>query len=183
MVGRVLRPAPEKSDALILDHAGAVFQHGFVDDEIVWALHGDDRAENRSHTSRKNAGCGGLTNCPECRAIRFPGRPCGVCGWRARPRAASVEIADGELGEVDRDRSVRLVAQDRLGFYRQLLWIAAERGYALGWAAHKFKEKFGGWPDPNCRGTTPIPPEDATRSWVRSRMIAYARAMQKVGAA
>jgi len=30
MVGRVLRPAPGKDHALVLDHAGNVFQHGFV---------------------------------------------------------------------------------------------------------------------------------------------------------
>ena len=31
MVGRVLRPAPGKDHALVLDHAGNVFQHGFVE--------------------------------------------------------------------------------------------------------------------------------------------------------
>jgi DNA repair protein RadD len=28
MVGRVLRPAPGKIDAIVLDHSGAVYQHG-----------------------------------------------------------------------------------------------------------------------------------------------------------
>ena len=32
MIGRVLRPAPGKEYALVLDHAGAVFQHGFVEE-------------------------------------------------------------------------------------------------------------------------------------------------------
>jgi len=30
MIGRVLRPAPGKTDAIVLDHSGAVFRHGFV---------------------------------------------------------------------------------------------------------------------------------------------------------
>jgi len=34
MTGRSLRPAPGKTDALILDHAGAVFEHGFPEDPI-----------------------------------------------------------------------------------------------------------------------------------------------------
>src|SRR5262249_3567685 len=29
MIGRVLRPAPGKTDAIIIDHAGAVHRHGF----------------------------------------------------------------------------------------------------------------------------------------------------------
>src|SRR6516162_8899478 len=52
MVGRVLRPAPGKADALILDHAGAVFEHGFVDEPVIWTLAEDKRAENISHTKR-----------------------------------------------------------------------------------------------------------------------------------
>ena len=34
MVGRVLRPAPGKTDAVVLDHSGAVFRHGFVEDPV-----------------------------------------------------------------------------------------------------------------------------------------------------
>jgi hypothetical protein len=34
MTGRSLRPAPGKTDALILDHAGAVFERGFPEDPI-----------------------------------------------------------------------------------------------------------------------------------------------------
>jgi DNA repair protein RadD len=62
-----------------------------------------------------------------------------------------------------------------------LLWIAREPGYARGWAAHKFREKFDAWPAD--RFVSPIEPDDAMRAWVRSRQIAYAKAMQKAGAA
>jgi DNA repair protein RadD len=34
IVGRVLRPAPGKTDAIILDHSGAVFQHGLPEDLV-----------------------------------------------------------------------------------------------------------------------------------------------------
>ncbi len=40
MVGRVLRPAPGKTNALVLDHAGAIFQHGFVEEPVNWTLSG-----------------------------------------------------------------------------------------------------------------------------------------------
>jgi hypothetical protein len=39
-VGRVLRPSPGKTDALILDHAGAVFEHGFVEEPTAQPIRG-----------------------------------------------------------------------------------------------------------------------------------------------
>jgi DNA repair protein RadD len=123
MVGRVLRPAPGKVDALILDHSGAVFQHGFPDDEIVWTLHEDRRAENKTQAARSHAHKPALTDCPECHAIRYEGKPCVCCGWTPRPKGVPVEVADGDLNEVRRDRSVIAnvnTADDKLRFYRQL---------------------------------------------------------------
>ena len=35
MVGRVLRPAPGKIDAIVLDHSGAVFRHGLPEDRVA----------------------------------------------------------------------------------------------------------------------------------------------------
>ena len=54
-------------------------------------------------------------------------------------------------------------------------FIADERGYKAGWVAYKFKEKFGSFP-PWGNTPAPIPPTPECRSWVRSRMIAFARA-------
>src|SRR5262249_1766952 len=77
MVGRVLRPAVGKTDALILDHAGAIFEHGFVEEPVNWTLAEDRRAENPVHSSRGLRRTPTLTTCPECTAVRFEGRPCG----------------------------------------------------------------------------------------------------------
>ena len=72
-------------------------------------------------------------------------------------------------------------ADDKARFYRQLLGFAKERGYKAGWAGHKFKEKFGTWPA--SRFAEPLAPDEAVRSWVRSRQIAYAKAMEKAKSA
>jgi hypothetical protein len=87
----------------------------------------------------------------------------------------------GELTAVDRNHRVVVVAKwsetERRRIHQMLTWIARERGYAPGWVAHKFKEKFGDWPP---RGPVdPIQPDDATRAWVRSRAIAWARGQQR----
>lgn len=180
MVGRVLRPAPGKTDALILDHAGAVFTHGFPDDPINWTLREDRRAENKAQAARVAGRAPSLTECPECRAVRFEGQNCTACGWQPRRKPVAFDIAEGQLGQVNRDRSVIAAEIDRRRFQAMLAYIGNERGYQPGWAAHKFKEKFGAWPA--SRYVEPIPPDDACRAWVRSRTIAYAKAMQKAGA-
>jgi DNA repair protein RadD len=184
MIGRVLRPVPGKADALVLDHAGAVFEHGFIEEPVKWTLLPGRRAENPVHAARTNYRAPALTTCPECSAVRFEGHPCPACKWRPTRKAEAVDVAEGELGLIDRSRVVKLPSRgpdDKLRFFRQLLYIANERGYQRGWAAHKFKEKFGDWPD--VRSAEPLPPDEAVRSWVRSRQIAYAKAMQKAGAA
>jgi superfamily II DNA or RNA helicase len=186
MTGRTLRPAAGKVNALVLDHAGAVFQHGFVDDPIDWALHEDRRAENKAHAARGTNGHPSLVDCPECHAIRFQGQPCPACGWRPRPKAVPVEVAEGELVAVGRDNhTARPPVADtmwdsaaRRKFYSELLWIERERQYRRGFAAHKYREKFNSWPDGMC-AVEPTLPSDAVLSWVRSRQIAYARAQDK----
>jgi superfamily II DNA or RNA helicase len=180
MVGRVLRIAPhvDKKDALILDHSGSVFMHGFPDDEIHWTLHQDQRAVNVAHAIRGEYHAPALTTCRECHAVRFEGKPCPVCGWHPVPKPRPVVVVDGELARVNRT-SRRIVADppsfaEREQFRAQLAWIALERGYKPGWIFHKYKERFGILPPFGV--IEPMSPDAATRAWVRSRMIAFARA-------
>jgi DNA repair protein RadD len=180
MIGRVLRPSDGKADALILDHSGAVFVHGFPDDEICWTLHEDKRAENKTHSARGEYGAPGLTTCPECSAVRFEGKPCPVCGWHPVAKPKPIVVADGELGEVGRDRSVaqsEWTLPERRAFYRQVMGYARLRQYKPGWAAHKFRERFGDFPPFAWNSDEPMQPSGAVASWIRSRQIAYARAM------
>lgn len=70
MVGRVLRPAPQKS-ALVIDHAGNYREHGPVTDPIAFSL--DDRPKRPRLPSTRT--------CPECYAIHpAPARSCPKCG-------------------------------------------------------------------------------------------------------
>lgn len=38
MAGRGLRPAPGKSNLILIDHSGAVYRHGLLEDPIEWTL-------------------------------------------------------------------------------------------------------------------------------------------------
>lgn len=174
MIGRVLRPAEGKTDAIVLDHSGAVFRHGFVEDEVCWTLDQDRRAESPDHESRKDGTTSRLKECPQCEAVMIAGEPCFNCGYMPAPRPRAVIFEDGELSEVGRDGRNGHNFYDQFEWLGMLTYIASERGYQRGWIAHKYKEKFGQWP---AWGATakPIPPTPEVRSWVRSRMIAYAK--------
>jgi len=162
---------------LVIDHAGAVYMHGFVEDEIAWTLDTDKRAVNKSQAARKHQHkAKSLTHCPECRAVRFEGDPCPVCGWQPRPPRVppKITIIDGQLGRLDHNREFQAIRQDRQRFFSGLLFYAEQRGYQPGWASHKFREKFGDWPNGLSREAAPPGPEQL--SWIRSRNIAYAKA-------
>jgi DNA repair protein RadD len=80
MIGRVLRPAPGKATAIVLDHSGAVFRHGLPEDRVNWALDPDDRASSPDHTARSRKVGGGLIECSQCTALRVGGQAMRVCG-------------------------------------------------------------------------------------------------------
>jgi DNA repair protein RadD len=179
MVGRVLRPAEDKTNALILDHSGAVFQHGLPEDDIAWTLHADRRALNPTHAARGKHRARSLVDCPQCGAVRLQGQPCTGCGWRAKPGAEAIEVAEGELGRVDTDRVARKkisTDSEKRRFYAELLAIVAERNGNPGRAKHLYREKFGDWPQYQ---VGPIEPRPETRSWFKSRQIAFAKRMAK----
>jgi DNA repair protein RadD len=176
MIGRVLRPADGKPDAIILDHSGAVYEHGLPEDPVEWTLDPERRATSPTHTARLTTNISKLIECSQCGALRLGGQPCPHCGFLPRRPPRDVFVADGELGLVTNGRA-RPAPNDpetRAHWHAMFAHIASERGYASGWIAHKYREKFGSFP---AWGSTPepIPPTPECRSWVRSRMIAYAR--------
>jgi DNA repair protein RadD len=174
MIGRVLRPADGKTDAIVLDHSGAVFRHGFVEDRVEWTLDPEKRATSPTHEQRGENYPSRLLECSQCSAVRVAGEPCPHCGFLPQRPPRPIVFVDGELAEVGRDRRSGLNNYNRDEWHGMLAWIADERGYQRGWIAHKYKEKFGTWP-PWGATPMPIPPSHEVRSWVRSRMIAYAK--------
>jgi DNA repair protein RadD len=181
MIGRVLRPSPGKTDAIVIDHAGAVLEHGFVEDPVTWTLDPDTRAESQVHKLRCEPNSASrVLDCSQCGALRIAGAPCPHCGFLPQRPPKPVAVADGDLGLV-KGGKVIAPQHDRAQWHAMLTAIGIERGYKPGWAAVNFKEKFGTWPP--FRTIEPIEPSAEVRSWVRSRMIAYAKRKEKENAA
>jgi superfamily II DNA or RNA helicase len=178
MIGRVLRPAPGKSNAIVLDHSGAVFRHGLPEDRVHWTLDPDSHAHSPVHQARLQRTAGRLIECSECSALRVSGARCPPCGFQPQRAAQFQPTTDGELGLVKGARAQASLYDpiERARWHGMLVTIAQQRGYKAGWAAANYREKFGQWP-PYGAIVQPLPPSPECLSWVRSRTIAYARAM------
>jgi DNA repair protein RadD len=177
MVGRVLRPDPAtgKTRALLLDHAGATWWHGFITDRMEWTLKVDKRAENMTEKARKAAE-EKLRECPQCKAVMIM-PPCVHCGWVPAPRCGEDrDYVDEDLGLVINGhvRRGEMTRDQQLQFYRELRGYAAMRGYKDGWAFRQCEQK-GFKPPWAWRDYPPLDPSPAVAAWARSRIIAFAK--------
>jgi hypothetical protein len=170
MIGRGLRPAEGKRDCLVLDHSGSVHRFGFAADARAWTLDGL-HALVRATRGTRDADEPTPITCPECRAVFSGTRTCPECGHTLRPRGRPVTTLPGELVEI----GTRAEDIDRRAFFAELRTIGDERRYKTGWAAVVFRERFGAWPPRDWNDDTKRAPSLATRRWVQSRMIAFAK--------
>ena len=106
-VGRVLRPAPGKAAAIILDHVGNVHRHGFPDDHRDWSL------DDRLRTSKGGPPAPSVRTCEACFAAFKPAPQCPVCGTYCALQARIIRQQAGELQELARE-AVRDRDRDRL---------------------------------------------------------------------
>ena len=133
------------------------------------------RTKRASSATRK-----GYSTAPPARlSIRLGGQPCPNCGWEPKRAGEFIATAEGELGVVQggRAKANEYGPEARQQWHAMLTGVAVERGYRPGWVAHKYREKFGDWPQHG--GVTPIKPSPEVLSWVRSRNIAWAKSSQR----
>jgi superfamily II DNA or RNA helicase len=132
-VGRVLRPAPGKAAAIVLDHVGNVHRHGWPDDCREWSL--EDRP-----TRARSAGEPALTvrTCPECFSAFKPAPICPACGAQSQPSPREIQQRDGELQELERKAVTRERRQART--LQDLIHVGQARGMKnpVGWAKHVY---------------------------------------------
>jgi DNA repair protein RadD len=179
MVGRVLRPSPGKSRALVHDHGGNLFRFGFPDDTRDYS----PCAEQRALAVQCCLSCGAMV-----RGWRADGT-CPMCG-----SLQALPAEEREEGEIKRGKDKRIVAGERLGRkeieeirnrflelgreltpeqadrvsratreqkaaeYLRLQRVREEKGFKQGFVSHCYREEFGCWPkftDAELRGVEP----------------------------
>lgn len=174
MVGRVLRPAPGKTHALLLDHSGSVERIGHPFDDLPLEL--CDGNPNKSGTRQERAKAEPKP-CPACKYVRAAGvHECPKCGF-APTRQSDIEVHDGELRKLDRKTRKPLKRETGQHVFSQLLAYARNKNWKDGWAFHAYKDFTGVEP----RGLSKVAakPTPEILGWIKHRSIASAKAREK----
>lgn len=143
MVGRALRPAPGKREAVILDHVGNAHRHGLPTDEREWNLAGRRRREGVSIPIKDCPLC--FCSCPSA------AQQCPDCGHlflseERDEQRRGLQQLEGELVEIvagahrpkprQQQRPRRRSPSAGCRTFEQLQQREQERGYKPSWAKH-----------------------------------------------
>ena len=166
MVGRVLRPKDGKDSATIIDHSGAVYEHGFIDDEFEWDLDPSKKIQEKKkrETNRESK----PITCEKCFTVYEKVRECPSCGTVFIRKGRALITGEGELSEVN--KATRKAKKKEYSTDQKKTWYAMLRGYALtrgykdGWAFYKYHDKFG--VAPPWSKTLTIKPNKECLSWI-----------------
>lgn len=184
MLGRVMRTAPGKTEALVLDHSAncARFWHEFNDlfENGVQELDDGKRKEKKKEEKKKDAE---PMKCPSCKHLHRPMHFCPACGHEY-PKKQAVQHVPGTLKE--------LIAG---GHHRELSreLFPQVAGYALtrreGEAARKmaqaiFKDMTGEFARVRWEDVKPVDPSPEVIGRIRHAQIKFkhSRARQAVAA-
>ena len=152
MVGRVLRPAPGKDHAIVIDLSGASHVHGLPTEDREYSL------EGRAIRAKLEP----LRNCPACgRTQPSANGTCEECGytWPA-PAPKPPRIWDLPLEEAvaqaqtPKERGIarwreKMAAQgegQRRAEWRRLKAVGKAKRFKPGWAKYQFRLRYGQWP-------------------------------------
>lgn len=145
-VGRVLRTAPGKTNAIILDHVGNTLRHGLPDQNRIWTLNGRKKGRGTGEQQEQRVN---VVTCSRCFAIYSPASSCPVCGnIEAQKEQKEIQQIDGELRELTAAAQKELIEAKKMedrqeiaqaNTLEELQEIAKKRGYHPNWARHIFK--------------------------------------------
>lgn len=178
-VGRVMRTFEGKTDALVIDHSGAVKENGFVDEDIPWSLDDSERVKDRKESQQKEHADPKEIKCSQCHAMFKAQRVCPACGFTAIPQGAPIPTHEAELQEIQRTArkdNREATWDEKHTFMAGLKAYAIEHGYKSGWAANKYRDRFGVYPnDARVRDVPPMQYDAPTRNWIKSQAIRYSK--------
>lgn len=145
MCGRGLRSAPGKTELIVLDHSGAVFTHGFPDEDVEWELNPEVSIHEKIKKQRERE-AGTVREpyqCPSCSAA-YRGPECPECGHKRELRAKAVQMEKGDLKEVDRAKLNRDTPMaDKEKEWKKCVGVAIHRKQTMKTALAIYKQKFG----------------------------------------
>lgn len=180
IIGRGLRTNKSKDHCLILDHSNTGISLG-LPCGIQYNDLKSGKADKSSKSDKKDKIEPKPKKCPSCNYLKPVGvHTCPECGFTPK-RSSDVIVKDGQLVEFKGGNRWENPSQynEQQEWFSGLLYMAAERDYKEGWAAYKFREKFGTWPPNHLSRQISIPTKEM-RSYVKSRNIAFAKVKERV---
>lgn len=181
-VGRVMRTADGKCDALVIDHAGAVKENGFVDEFIPWSLDAEGKVKDRKLKLSQEAAEPKPITCARCKASFSGRRECPACGYAMLPPTAAIPTHAADLVELERSAKKdnrEATWGEKAEFMAGLKAYAHAHGYQAGWAANKYRARFGVWPnDARVKHVEPQPYSEEVRRWIVSQNIRHAKSQR-----
>ena len=140
--GRIQRTHDNKEYGIYLDHAQNTRRFGLAHTMEPDHLSTEQKKfKEQDQLQKKEKKEAAVRDCPSCKKV-MQGIKC-ECGYEIRITEA-LESDHTLLTKID---SPKTVTKDTKTFwYSQLVQLGKQKGYANGWAAHKYREKFGVWP-------------------------------------
>jgi DNA repair protein RadD len=149
IAGRIKRPFPGKKDAILLDHAGAVFLHGFPDADLVWSLDPAQRIQD-ANSERQKREPSPIT-CPACSHVFSGTLTCPECGHVLKKLPRDARYTSEGMGEVTAKDLERVrtnqTPEAKIRYWHVALACMANKGRTTGAAAHMYKRRFGCFPE------------------------------------
>ena len=143
-IGRVLRPAPGKDKAVILDHVGNLSRHGFAEDIRDWTLEGRKKKKRKTDDEEEVQS----RQCPECFRCHPPAPVCPECGFEYPRKEREIEQTEGQLVQLDPKEIARQKRQEQGSAQTldDLIALGRARGYRSPevWAKHVWNSRKGG---------------------------------------
>jgi superfamily II DNA or RNA helicase len=172
MIGRVLRPYEGKEKAIILDHAGNFERLGFHTDNLPNELDVHKKGEKKKQKKEEPL----PKACPKCHVLKpVKAKACPNCGFITKSQNELFEEAGTLVKLKKANKEVR--KEEKQSFYSGLLGYADNKGYSQGWASHKYKEKFGVWP--NAMNKVKTKPTEIVLNYIRHINIKYAKSKER----
>jgi superfamily II DNA or RNA helicase len=141
----------EKPDMLLLDHVGAVAHNGFLEDDIPWTIDDDGRTvSERKRAVEEEKQAPKELVCPACRTAFAGMRNCPACGYELLKPSQPVPHRKAQLVEIVDTGSAanrKTSWEEKAQFYGEAKGYCMNKGFNVGFAAHKYREKFGVWPN------------------------------------
>lgn len=171
--GRIMRLADGKDFAVYLDHAGNIERLGMAEHIVPESLDSEDKPFTEKDQLKKDKKESKPRECPSCYQL-FTGIRCS-CGYEVPPKERLTH--DGTMLEEIKDAKKAnrtATPEEKSTFYGDLILYGRRKGYKLGWAMNKYRERFGVFPNKITPTESTAVSQD-TQNWITHSNIKWAR--------